>query len=91
MLSCLFILGIKRCMLCCLLVFGGPICDNHVKRFASSVGFVTMLRTAHKHPKICWNLYSLLVEGFDHGQWTLSLGYLYVQIIAMLFSPVWII
>ena len=42
MLSCPLILGTKRCMLCCLLVFGGPKCENHVRGFASSVRFVNM-------------------------------------------------
>ena len=50
MLSCLFILGTKRFMLCCLLVFGGHRCENHVKEFVSSFSFVNMLRTAHRHP-----------------------------------------
>ena len=40
MLSCPLILGTKRCMLCCLLMFGGPKCENHVRGFASSVRFV---------------------------------------------------
>ena len=48
MLSCLLILGKKRCMLGCLLMFGGPKCDNHVKGFASSVRFVIVQRTAHR-------------------------------------------
>ena len=48
MLSCLLILGTKRCMLCCLLVFGGHRCENPVREFVSSVRFVNMLRTAHR-------------------------------------------
>ena len=91
MLSCLLILGTKRCMLCCLLVFGGPKCENLVKGFANSVRFVNMQKTAHRHPQVCWNPYPLLIDGLDHGQWTLSLGYLYVQMVAMPFSPVWIV
>ena len=63
MLSCLLILGTKRCMLCCLLLFGGPKCENHVKGFANSVRFVNMRRTAHSHPQVCWNPYPLLIGG----------------------------
>ena len=91
MLSCLLILGTKRCMLCCLLMFGGPKCENHVREFVSSVIFVNMLRTAHRHPQVYWNPYPLLIEGLDCGQWTLSLGYLFVQMVAMLFSPMLIV
>ena len=91
MLSCPLILGTKRCMLCCLLVFGGPKCENHVRGFASSVRFVNMQRTARRHPQVCWNHYPLLIGGLDHGQWTLSLGYLYVQMVATPFSPVLIV
>ena len=50
MLSCLLILGTKRCMLYCLLIFGGPRCKNHVKEFVNSVRSVNMLRTAYRHP-----------------------------------------
>ena len=35
MLSYLLLLGTKRCMLCCLLVFSGPRCGNLVRRFVS--------------------------------------------------------
>ena len=91
MLSCLLILGTKRCMLCCLLVFGGPRCENPVSEFVSSVRFVNMLRTALRHPQVYWNPYPLLIEGLDHGQWTLFLGYLYVQMVVMLFSHVLIV
>ena len=65
MLSCPLILGTKRCMLCCLLVFGGPKCENHVRGFASSVRFVNMQRTAHRHPQVFWNHYPLLIGGLD--------------------------
>ena len=91
MLSYLLILGPKRCMLYCLLVSGGPRCENHVRDFVSGVKFVIMLRTALRHPQVYWNPYSLLIEGLDHGQWTLLLGYLYVQMDVTLFSPVLII
>ena len=91
MLSCLLILGTKRYMLCCLLVFGGQRYENHVREFVSNVKFVNMLRAALKQPQDYWNPYPLLIEGLDHGQWTLSLGYLYVQMVVMLFSHVLII
>ena len=52
MLSYLLILGTKRCMLCCLLIFGGPKCDNHVREFAGSVRSINMRRTACKHPQV---------------------------------------
>ena len=90
-LSCPLILGIKRCMLCYLLVFGGRKCENHIRGFANSVRFVNMLRTAHRHLQVFCNPYPLLMEGLYHGQWTLSLGYLYVQMVVTLFSPVLII
>ena len=91
MLSYLLTLGTKRFMLCFLLVFGGPKCDNHVREFVSSAIFVNMLRTANSHPQVYWNPYPLLIEGLDHVQWTLSLGYLYVHMVVTLFSPVLII
>ena len=92
MLSCLLILGTKRCMLYCLLMFGGPRCENHVREFVSSVRFVNMLKIdTGRHPQVYWNPYPLLIEGLDHGQWTLSLGYLYVQMVVMPFSPVLIV
>ena len=91
MISCLLILGTKRCMLCCLLVFGGLKCENQVRGFASNFRFVNIQRTVHRHPQVCWNHYPLLIGGLDRGQWTLSLGYLYVQMVAMPFSPVLII
>ena len=88
MLSCPLILGTKRWILCCLLMFGGPRCMNHVRVFGSCFRFVNMLRTALRHPQDYWNPYPLLIEGLAHGQWTLSLGYLYVPMVAMPFSPV---
>ena len=90
-LSFLLILGIKRCMLCCLLVFGGHRCENLVREFVNSVRFVNMLKIAHKHPQVYWNPYPLLIEGLDHGQWTLSLGSLLVQMVVMPFSHVLIV
>ena len=47
-----------------------------------------MLKIAHKHPQAYWNPYPLLTEGLDLGLWTLSLGCLLVQMVAMPFSPV---
>ena len=91
MLSYLLILGTKRYMLSCLLAFCGPKCENLVKGFANSVRFVNVPRTAHRYPQVYWNPYPLLIEGLDHGQWTSLLGYLHVQIVAILFSPVWIV
>ena len=64
MLSFLLILGIKRCILYYLLMFGGPKCENHVKEFVNSVRSVNVLRTAHRHPQVYWNPYLLLIEGF---------------------------
>ena len=75
-LSCLLILGSKRCMLYCLLVCGGHRCENLVRKFVSNVRFVNVLKIAHKYPQVYWNPYLLLIEGLDLGQWTLSLGYL---------------
>ena len=72
-------------------MFGGPKCENLVKGFANSIRFVNMQRTAHRHPQVCWNPYPLLTDSLDHGQCTLSLGYLYVQTVAMPLSPVWIV
>ena len=78
-------------MLCCLLVFGDLKCENLVKGFANSVGFVKIQKTAYRHPQVRWNPYPLLIDGLDHGQWTLSMGYLYVQMVAMPFSFVLIV
>ena len=91
MISCLLILGPKLCMLCFLLVFGSPRCDNYVREFVSNVRFVKWLKTALRHPQVYWDPYPLLIEGLVHGQWTLLLGYLYVQMVVMLFPHVWII
>ena len=91
MLSCLLTLGTKRCMLCCLFVFGGPRCKNYIGGFVGHVRFVNILRIAHKHPQVYLNPYLLLIGGLDHGQWTLSVGYLYVKMVAMLFSVVLIV
>ena len=68
MLNYLLILGTKRCMLCYLLVFGGPKWENHVREFACSSRFVNMIRTAHRHPQVYCNPYPLLIEGLDYGQ-----------------------
>ena len=59
-LSCLLILGLRRCMLCCLPVYGGHTCEFLVSKFVSLVRFGNMLRTAHKHPQDCWHRYPLL-------------------------------
>ena len=85
MLSCPLILGKKRCMLCCPLVFGGPKCENHIRGFANSGRFVNMQTTACRYPQVFWNHYPLLIRGLNCGPWTLSLGYLYVQMVATLF------
>ena len=78
-------------MLCCLLVYSGHQCENHVREFSESVRFVNMLKIVHKHPQVYWNPYPLLTEGLDLGLWTLSLGCFFVQMVAMPFSPVLII
>ena len=52
MLSFLLILGTKKYMLCCLLVFGGPKCDNYIRGFAGSVRFVNKQTTARRHPQV---------------------------------------
>ena len=72
-------------------MLGGPKCKNHVTIFASSVKFVNMQRIKRRHPQVFWNHYPLLIGGLDRGPWTLSLGYLYMQMVAMPFSPVLII
>ena len=72
-LSCLLILGLKKCMLCCMLVCGGHRCEFLVSKFVSSVKFVNVLKIAHKHPQAYWNRYPLLREGLDLGVWILSL------------------
>ena len=78
-------------MFCYLLMYGVHRCENLVRKLVYSVRFVNMLRIAHKHPQGYWNLYPLLIEGLDHGQWTLSLGSLLVQMVVKLFSHVLII
>ena len=90
-LSCLLILGLKRCMLCCLLVCGGHRWEFPVSKFVSHVRFVNMLKIAHKHPQDCWNRYPLLREGLDLGLWISSLGCHLVQMVVMPFSPVLIV
>ena len=90
-LSCLLILGLKRCMLYCLLVCGGPTWEFPVSKFVSPVRFFNVLKIAHKHPQNCWNRCPLLREGLDLGRWILSLGCHLVQMVAMPFSPVLII
>ena len=90
-LSFLLILTPKRCMLCCLFVCGGYRCENLVRKLESNVKFINMLKIAYKHPQVYWNLYLLLSKGLDLGQWTSSLGYLFVERVVMPFSPVLII
>ena len=74
MLSCLLILGTKRCMLCCLLVCGYKRCESPARDCLKSVRFVNILKIACKHPQVYWNPYSLLPIGLDLGLWALSLG-----------------
>ena len=90
-LSCLLIMGPKRCMLCCLLVCGGHRWEFLASKFVSLVRFVNMLKIAHKHPQNCWNYYLLLREGLDLSLWILPLGFPLVQMVAMPFSLVLII
>ena len=52
-LSYLLILGLKRCMLYCLPVYGGHTCEFLVSKSVSLVRFVNMLRIAPKHPLNC--------------------------------------
>ena len=91
-LSCLLILGLKGCMLCCLLMC--MVATNAsflVSKFASHVKFVNVLKIAHKHPQYYWNPYPLLREGLDLGQWISPLGCPLVPMVAMPFSPVLIV
>ena len=74
----MLILGTKRCMLCFMLVCGGPRCESLIREFVCSVRFVNVLKISHKHPQGYWNLYPLLTGGLDLGLWTLLLDYLYV-------------
>ena len=90
-LSCPLILGLKRCMLCCLLVYGGHRCEFLVSKFVSNVKFANMLKIAHKHPQAYWNLYPLLTEILDLGLWILSLGCHLLPVVAMPFPPVLIV
>ena len=90
-LSCMLILGLKRCMLCCLPVYGGHTLEFLVSKFVSLVRFVNVLRIAHKHPQNCWNRYPLLIEGLDLGLWISSLGYPLVLMVVMPFLPVLIV
>ena len=83
--------GSKKMHICCLLVSDGARCENPVSLFISSVRFVNVLRIALRHPQVYWNPYLLLIEGLDHSQWTLLLGYFYVQMVVTLFSHVLII
>ena len=66
-LSCLLILGLKRCMLYYLLVCDGYRCEYLVRKLVSNVRFVNILKLAHKHPQVYWNLYLLLNKGLDLG------------------------
>ena len=50
-LSSLLILGLKRCILCFLLVCSGHRCEFLVSKFVSNVRFVSMLKMAHKYPQ----------------------------------------
>ena len=90
-LSCLLILGLKRCMVCCLLMCDWPTWEFLVSKFVSPVRFVNVLKTAHKHPQDCWNRYPLLREGLDLGLWISSLGCHLMQMVVMPFSPALII
>ena len=87
-LSCLLILGLKRCMLCCLPVYDGHSWDFLAIKSFSLVKFVNVLRIVHKHPQDCWNHYPLLIEGLDLGLWILSLAYPLVLMVVMPFLPV---
>ena len=78
-------------MLCCLLMCGSHRCKKLVRKFASLVRFVNILKIAHKHPQAYWNPYLFLTEGLDLGLWTLSLACLLVQMVAMPFSPLLIV
>ena len=89
--SCLLILGLKRCMLCCLLICGNHRCEFLVSKFDNNARFVNVLKIAHKHPQAYWNIYPLLTESLDLGLWTLSLGCLLVQMVVMPFSPILIV
>ena len=66
-LSCLLILGLRRCMFCCLPVSGGHTSEFLVNKSVGLVRFFNVLRIAHKHPQVFWNHYPLLKEGLDLG------------------------
>ena len=90
-LSCLLILGLKRCMLFCLLVYGSHRCEFLVSKFVSNVKFANMLNIAYKHTQAYWNLYPLLTGNLDLGLWILSLGCHLVPMVAMPFPLVLIV
>ena len=90
-LSCLLVLSLKKCMLCCLLVCGGHRCEFLVREVVSNVKFVNMLKIAQKHPQVYWNHYPFLTKGLNLGLWILSLGCLLVHMVAMPFLPVLIV
>ena len=89
--SCLLILGLKRCMICCLLVCGGHRWEFPISKFVSHVKFFNILKIAHKPPQACWKRYTLLREGLDLGIWISSLGCHLVKMVVMPFSPVLIV
>ena len=89
--SCLLILGLKRCMLCCLPVYSGHTLEFLINEFVSHVRFVNMLRIAYKHLQDCWNRYPLQREGLDPGLYISSLGCHLLQMVVMPSSPVLII
>ena len=84
-LSYLLILRLRRCMLCCLPVYGCHTWEFLVSKFVSLVRFVNMLRIAYKHPQDCWNHYPLQQKGLDLGIWISSLGYPLVLMVVMAF------
>ena len=69
-LSCLLILGVKRCMFYCLLVCGGHISEFLVSKFVSPVKFVNVLKIAHKHPQACWKPLPIIERRF--GSWSMD-------------------
>ena len=90
-LSCLLILGLRRCMLCCLSVYGGHTREYLVSKSVSLVRFINMLRLAYKHPQDYCNHYPLLQKGLDLGLWISLLGYHLVLMVVMPFLPVSIV
>ena len=89
--SCLLVLDLRRCMLCCLAMYGGYTWDFLISKFVSLVRFVNVLRIAHKYPQDCWNRYLLLKKGLDLGLWISSLGCHLVEKVVILFLPVLIV